>query len=158
MSESSKVSSRVEHIGVVADLTLKPQCSSTAPSRTSPNFQVSSTQVHIPHTSHLTSSTSSLPASDSSTLHLVTAGDANVNILCFDSSSTGTGLCFGRPGDNDVEKMQAVQSSIPGSVGGDAVEAGDVDVEWLGEGVLGVVGRVMFVELVGGNAGLSGEG
>ncbi|KAG1727587.1 uncharacterized protein EDB91DRAFT_1315939 [Suillus paluster] len=103
--------------------------------------------VHIPHTSHLTSSTSSLPASGSSTLHLVTAGDANANILCFDGGGTGTGLCFGRPGDDNAEIMREVQSSIPGSVGGDVVEAGDVDVEWLGEGVLGVIGGVMFVEL-----------
>ncbi|KAG0706494.1 hypothetical protein DFH29DRAFT_1076935 [Suillus ampliporus] len=85
--------------------------------------------VQIPHTSHLTSSTSSLPASGSSTLHLVTASNANANILCFDGGSTGTGLCFGRPGDDDAETMRAVQSSMPGGIGGDAVEAGDVDVE-----------------------------
>jgi len=58
-----------------------------------------------------------------------TAGEANANILCFDGGGTGTGSCFGIPGDDDAETMRAVQSSIPGGVGGDAVDAGDVDVE-----------------------------
>ena len=51
------------------------------------------------------------------------------NISPFDGSDTGTGLCFEIPGDEDADIMRAAQSSIPGGIGGDAVEAGDVDVE-----------------------------
>lgn len=58
-----------------------------------------------------------------------TAGEANANILCFDGGGTGTGSCFGIPGDDEAETIRAVQSSIPEGVGGDAVDAGDVDVE-----------------------------
>jgi hypothetical protein len=58
-----------------------------------------------------------------------TDGDANANILTFDGGGIGTGSCFGMPGDEDADTMRAVQSSIAGGVGGDAVEAGDVDVE-----------------------------
>jgi len=58
-----------------------------------------------------------------------TDGDANANIFTFDGGGTGTGSCFGIPGDEDVDIIRAVQSSIPGGVGGDAVDAGDVDVE-----------------------------
>lgn len=63
-----------------------------------------------------------------SSLHQ-TAGEANANILCFDGGGTGTGSCFGIPGDDEVDTIRAVQSSIHGGVGGDAVDAGDVDVE-----------------------------
>ncbi|KAG2061135.1 hypothetical protein BDR06DRAFT_966909 [Suillus hirtellus] len=55
------------------------------------------------------------------------AGKAKANILCFDGSGTGTGSCFGIPGeesDDEAETIQMVQSSIPGGVGGDAVDAG----------------------------------
>jgi len=58
-----------------------------------------------------------------------TDGDAKANILALEGGSTGTGSCFSIPGDEDADTMRAVQSSIPGGVGGDAVEAGDVDVE-----------------------------
>ncbi|KAG1901140.1 uncharacterized protein F5891DRAFT_1223724 [Suillus fuscotomentosus] len=56
-----------------------------------------------------------------------TAGKAKANILCFDGGGTGTGSCFGIPGeesDDEAETIQVVQSSIPGGVGGDAVDAG----------------------------------
>ncbi|KAG1843863.1 hypothetical protein C8R48DRAFT_780518 [Suillus tomentosus] len=55
------------------------------------------------------------------------AGKAKANILCFDGGGTGTGSCFGIPGeesDDEAETIQVVQSSIPGGVGGDAVDAG----------------------------------
>jgi len=63
--------------------------------------------------------------------------------LTFDGNDAGTGSCFEIPGDEDADIILAAQSSIPGGVGGDAVEAGDVDVEKLGEGVSGVVGVAM---------------
>jgi hypothetical protein len=40
-----------------------------------------------------------------------------------------TGPCLSIPGDEDADTMHAVQSSIPGGIGGDAVEGGDVDIE-----------------------------
>jgi hypothetical protein len=36
---------------------------------------------------------------------------------------------FGIPGEDEAETMRVVQSSIPGGVGGDAVDAGDVEVK-----------------------------
>jgi len=58
-----------------------------------------------------------------------TDGEAKANILTFDGNDVGTGSCFEIPGDEDADIILAAQSSIPGGVGGDAVEAGDVDVE-----------------------------
>ncbi|KAG1890671.1 uncharacterized protein F5891DRAFT_1212612 [Suillus fuscotomentosus] len=40
-----------------------------------------------------------------------------VVLLDTEDGSTGTGLCFGIPGDDEAETMRAVQSSMPGSVG-----------------------------------------
>ena len=37
----------------------------------------------------------------------------------FDGSHTGAGSCFEIPGDEDANAMRAVQSSIPGDIGGD---------------------------------------
>jgi hypothetical protein len=39
------------------------------------------------------------------------------------------GWNFGIPGEDKAETMQVVQSSIPRGVGGDAVDAGDVEVK-----------------------------
>lgn len=49
---------------------------------------------------------------------------------------------------------------MPGGVGGDADDAGDVDGEYDGEGVSGVVGGVIYanVGLGAGTTGLGGEG
>lgn len=58
-----------------------------------------------------------------------TEGEAKANILAFDGGCTGTGSCLSTPGDEDADTMRAAQSSRAGGVGGDAVEAGDVDVE-----------------------------
>ncbi|KAG1812666.1 hypothetical protein EV424DRAFT_1349286 [Suillus variegatus] len=43
--------------------------------------------------------------------------------MMFDTGYTGAGSYFGMPGDNDTDKIRAVQSSIPG---GDAIDAGDI--------------------------------
>lgn len=43
--------------------------------------------------------------------------------MMFDTGDTGAGSYFGMPGDNDTDKIRAVQSSIPG---GDAIDAGDI--------------------------------
>lgn len=47
---------------------------------------------------------------------------------------------------------------MPGGVGGDADDAGDVDGEYDGEGVSGVVGGVMYADEGLGGAGITGFG
>ena len=66
---------------------------------------------------------------------------------------------FTRPGDDDADTILAVRSSMPGGVGGDADDAGDVG-EYVGDGVSGVVGGVIYatVGFGGGSTGLGGEG
>jgi hypothetical protein len=62
-----------------------------------------------------------------------TQGEANANILLFELNewdSCGMASAFTRPGDDDAETILAVRSSIPGGVGGEADDAGDVDGEY----------------------------
>jgi hypothetical protein len=42
---------------------------------------------------------------------------------------TGIDSAFEKPGDDEAETILAVWSSIPGGVGGEADDAGDVDGE-----------------------------
>ncbi|KAG2033079.1 hypothetical protein BDR03DRAFT_968392, partial [Suillus americanus] len=55
---------------------------------------------------------------------------------CNRVSSGGIGSCFGTPGDDAADKIRAVQSTIPAGLG-DAVEAGNIDVESLRDGGTG---------------------
>lgn len=43
--------------------------------------------------------------------------------MMFDTGDTGADLYFGMTGDDDTDKIRAVQSSIPG---GDAIDARDI--------------------------------
>lgn len=66
-----------------------------------------------------------------------------------------------RPGDDEADTILAVWSSWPGGVGGDADDAGDVEGEYEGDGVSGVVGGVMYAAEGfggGGKMGLGGDG
>jgi hypothetical protein len=56
-------------------------------------------------------------------------GEAKAVILAFDGGCTGTGSCLSTPGDEDADTMCDAQSSRAEGVGGNAVEAGDVDIE-----------------------------
>jgi len=75
---------------------------------------------------------------------------------------TGMDSTLARPGDDNADTIFAIWSSMPGGVGGDVDDAGDVNGEYEGEDVSGVVGGVRYAAegfggLRGGNTGLGGN-
>jgi len=74
-----------------------------------------------------------------------TEGDANANIFVFRGCIGGAfSTRIDREGEESAETIFALKSSMPGGVGGDADEAGEVDAELEGEGVGGVIGVVSY--------------
>jgi len=93
-----------------------------------------------------------------------TEGIAKANIFVFRGCIGGAfSIRIDKEGDESAETIFALRSSIPGGVGGDADEAGEVEVEFEGEGVGGVIGGVSYEEVVtllivgGGCIGFGGE-
>jgi hypothetical protein len=87
---------------------------------------------------------------------------AKANIFVFNGCIDGAfSTRIDSDGDDSAETIFALRSSMPGGVGGDADEAGEVDVEFDGEGVGGVIGAVSYDDdvtlLSGGCIGFGGE-
>jgi hypothetical protein len=78
-----------------------------------------------------------------------TEGIANANIFVFNGCIGGAfSTRIDKDGDKSTETIFALRSSIPGGVGGDADEAGEVEAEFDGEGVGGVMGGVSYDDVV----------
>jgi len=93
-----------------------------------------------------------------------TEGIANANIFVFNGCIGGAfSTRMDKDGEESAETILALRSSIPGGVGGEADEAGEVEVEFEGEGVGGVIGGVSYEDVTlvsdgGGCMGFGGDG
>lgn len=93
-----------------------------------------------------------------------TAGVAYANIFALRGCTWGGfswAIRIEKPGDESAETIFGLNSPEPGGVGGEADDAGDVFVEYEGDGVSGVVGGVAYKwDPCGGGGcdGLGGEG
>jgi hypothetical protein len=82
--------------------------------------------------------------------HYHTEGMANAYILALSGCTSGPlSVRIDKPGEESYDAICAERSTMPCGVGGDAEDAGDVDVEELhDDGVSGVAGGVPYEEEV----------